>query len=92
MLCSAYLPPHINIYKTSEQIFSTLNGKQENQLSVVRKHILEVQKNFKLETIIAAEVLASTFMTLIRKSVDDYGLMKKTRKSKMSVDIIPDGT
>ena len=56
----------------------------------VWKRILEVEKNCEFETITAAELLASNFLSLIGKSTGDYDLKKKIRKNDMSVEAITD--
>ena len=54
----------------------------------VWKRILEVKKNGEFETITAAELLASKFLSVIRKSTGDDDLKKKIRKRDMSVEAI----
>ena len=46
------------------------------------------RKHCEFETITAAELLASKFLSLIGKSRGDYELRKKIRKSDMSVEAI----
>ena len=48
------------------------------------------RKNLEFETITAAELLASKFLSLIGKSTGDYDLKKKIRKTDMSVAAITD--
>ena len=48
------------------------------------------RKNCEFETITAAELLASKFLSLIGNSTGDYDLKKKIRKRDMSVEAIAD--
>ena len=54
----------------------------------VWKRILAIERNCEFETITAAELLASKFLSVIGKSTGDYDLKKKIRKSDMSVEAI----
>ena len=56
----------------------------------VWKRILDVEKNCEFETITAAELIASKFLSLIGKSTGDYELKKKIRKSDMSIEASTD--
>ena len=51
---------------------------------------MDVEKNCEFETITAAELIASKFLSLIGKSTGDYELKKKIRKSDMSIEAITD--
>ena len=65
-----------------------MNREDGESAADVWKRILEVEKNFDFETITAAELLASKFLSIIGKSTGDYDLKKKIRKSDMSVEAI----
>ena len=49
----------------------------------VWKRILAIERNCEFETMTAAELLASKFLSVIGKSTGDYDLKKKIRKSDM---------
>ena len=52
------------------------------------KRILDVEKKCEFETITAAALIASKFLSPIGKSAGDYELKKKIRKSDMSVEAV----
>ena len=54
------------------------------------KRILDVENNCEFETIAAAELIASKFISLLGKSTGDFELKKKIRKSNMSIEAITD--
>ena len=54
----------------------------------VWKRILAIERNCEFETITAAELLASKFLSIIGKSTGDYDLKKKIRKRDMSVEAV----
>ena len=54
----------------------------------VWKRILAIKRNCEFETITAAELLASKFLSVIGKSTGDYDLKKKIRESDISVESI----
>ena len=66
--------------------FFDLKREDGDTAAGVWKRILEVEKNCEFETITAAELLASKFLSLIGKSTGNYDLKKKIRKSDMSVE------
>ena len=68
--------------------FFDLKREDGESAADVWKRILEVEKNCEFETITAAELLASKFLSVIGKSTGDYNLKKKIRKSDMSVEAI----
>ena len=70
---------------TAEPIFSTRNGASA---TVVWKRILEVERNCEFETITAAQILTSKFLSVIGKSTGDIDFKKKVRKSDMSVEAL----
>ena len=61
------------------------NDKQDS--GRCQEKILEVEKNCKFETTIAAELLASKILSLIGKSTGEYEL-RRIRKNDMSVEAI----
>ena len=67
---------------------SNLKRESNETGADVWKKILEVEKNCEFETITAAELLASKFLSVIGKSTGDYELKKTFRKSDMSVEAI----
>ena len=68
--------------------FFDLKREDGETAADVWKRILEVEKNCEFDTIIAAELLASKFLSVIEKSTGDYELKKKIRKSDMSLEAI----
>ena len=57
--------------------FFDLKREYGESAADVWKPILEVEKNWEFETITAAELLASKFLSVIGKSTGDYDLKKK---------------
>ena len=89
-LCTLFrlhFTPERNVQHSRADFFDL---KQEDGESAadVWKRILEVEKNCEFETITAAELLASKFLSVIGKSTGDYDLKKKIRKSDMSIEAI----
>ena len=82
-----HFTPERNVQHSRADFFDL---KREDGVSAadVWKRILEVEKNCEFETITAAELLASKFLSVIRKSTGDYDLKKKIRKSDMSIEAI----
>ena len=68
--------------------FFDLKREDGKSAADVWKRILEVEKNCEFETITAAELLSSKFLSVIGKSTCDYDLKKKIRKSDMSIEAI----
>ena len=79
--------PERNVQHSRADFFD-LKRESNETAADVWKRILEVEKNCEFETITAAELLASKFLSLIGKSTGDYELKKKIRKSDMSVEAI----
>ena len=73
-----------NVHHSRAHFFD-LKREDGETAADVWKRILEVEKNCEFETVTAAELLASKFLSLIGKSTGDYDLKKKIRKSDMSV-------
>ena len=67
--------------KCSRQQGQFLRPQTEDEESAadVWKRISEAEKNCEFETITAAELLASKFLSVIGKATDDYDLKKKIR-------------
>ena len=68
--------------------FFELKREEGESAPDVWKRILTIERNCEFETITAAELLASKFLSVIGKSTGDYDLKKKIRKSDMSVEAI----
>ena len=82
-----HFTPERNVQHSRADFFD-LKRESNETAADVWKRILEVEKNCEFETITAAELLASKFLSLIGKSTGDYELKKKIRKSDMSVEAI----
>ena len=50
--------------------------------------ILQVEKNCEFENVTPAELIPSTFLSIIGRSTVDYELKKKIRKSDMAIETI----
>ena len=81
--------PERNVQHSRSDFFDLRRNNGESAADVW-KRILEIEKNCEFENIIAAEFLASKFLSLIGKSAGDHELKKKIRKSDMSVEAITD--
>ena len=68
--------------------FFDLKREDGESVADVWKRILEVERNCEFETICAAELFASKFLSVIGKLTGDYDLKKKIRKSDKSVEAI----
>ena len=84
-----HFTPERNV-QHSRADFLDLKREDGESAADVWKRILEVEKNCEFETISAAELLASKFLSVIGKSTGDYDLKKKISKSDMSVEAITD--
>ena len=84
-----HFTPERNVHHSRADFFD-LKWQVGETAADVWKRILDVEKNCEFETITAAELLASKFLSLIGKSTGDYDLKKKIRKSDMSVEAITD--
>ena len=84
-----HLTPERNVHHSGADFFD-LKREDGETAADVWKRILNVEKNCEFETITAAELLASKFLSLIGKSTGDFDLKKKIRKSDMSVEAITD--
>ena len=81
-----HFTPERNVHHSRADIFEL---KREGESAAdVWKRILAIERNCEFETITAAELLASKFLSVIGKSTGNYDLEKKTRKSDMSVEAI----
>ena len=81
--------PGRNVNHSRANFFDSKRKNGETAEDVC-KRILEIEKNCEFETITAAELLASNFLSVIGKSTGDYDLKKKIRKSDMLVEAITD--
>ena len=86
-LFQLHFTPERNVQHSRADFFN-LKREHGESAADVWKRILEVEKNCEFETIIAAELLASKFLSVIGKSTGDYDLKKKIRKSDMSSEAI----
>ena len=82
-----HFTPERNVQHSRADFFD-LKREDGESAADVWKRILEVEKNCEFETITAAELLASKFLSVIGKSTGDYDLKKKIRKSDMPVEAI----
>ena len=82
-----HFTPGRNVQHSRADFFD-LKREDGESAADVWKRILEVEKNCEFETITAAELLASKFLSVIGKSTGDYDLKKKIRKSDMSIEAI----
>ena len=84
-----HFTPERNVQHSRADVFDL--KKEINETATdVWKTILDVKKNCEFETIRAAELIASKYLSLIGKSAGDYELKKKIRKSDMSIEAITD--
>ena len=60
--------------------FFELKREEGDSAAGVWKRILAIERNYEFETITAAELLASKFLSVIGKSTGDYDLKKKSEK------------
>ena len=84
-----HFTPERNVHHSRADFFE-LKREEGESAADVWKRILTIERNCEFETITAAELLASKFLSVIGKSVGDYDLKKKIRKSDMSVEAITD--
>ena len=84
-----HFTPERNVHHSRADFFD-LKREDGETAADVWKRILEVEKNCEFETITAAELLASKFLSPLGKSTGDYDIKKKIRKSDMSVEATTD--
>ena len=84
-----HFTPERNVHYSRADFFD-LKRETNETAADVWKRILDVEKNCEFETITAAELIASKFLSLIRKSTGDFEIKKKIRKSDMSIEAITD--
>ena len=82
-----HFTPERNVHHSRGDFFE-LKREEGESAADVWKRILAIERNCEFETITAAELLASKFLSVIGKSTGDYDLKKKIRKSDMSVEAI----
>ena len=80
-----HFTPERNVQHSRADFFDLKREINETAANVW-KRILDVEKNCEFETITAAELIVSKFLSLIGKSTGDYDLKKKIRKSDMSIE------
>ena len=86
-LFGLHFTPERNVQHSRADFFD-LKRKDGESAADVWKRILEVEKNCEFETITAAELTASKFLSVIWKLTGDYDLKNKIRKSDMSIEAI----
>ena len=74
-----HFTPERNVHHSRAEFFD-LKREDGETAADVWKRILEVEKNCEFETITAAELLASKFLSLIGKSTGDYDLKRNQEK------------
>ena len=74
-----HFTPERNVHHSRADFFD-LKREDGETAADVWKRILEVEKNCEFETITAAELLASKFLSLIGKSTGDYDLKRNQEK------------
>ena len=84
-----HFTPERSVHHSRPDFFD-LKRQNGETAADVWKRILEVEKDCEFKTMTAAKLLASKFPSLIGKSIGDYDLKKKIRKSDISVEAIPD--
>ena len=84
-----HFTPERNVHH-SRADFLELKREEGESAADVWKRILTIERKCEFETITAAELLASKFLSVIGKSTGDHDLKKKIRKSDMSVEAITD--
>ena len=84
-----HFTPERNVHHSRADFFE-LKREEGESAADVWKRILTIERNCEFETITAAELPASKFLSVIGKSTGDYDLKKKIRKSDMSVEAIND--
>ena len=72
-----HFTPERNV-QHSRAYFFELKREDGETAADVWKRKLEIEKNYDFETITAAELLASKFLSVIGKSTGDYDLKKKS--------------
>ena len=74
-----HFTPERNVQHSRADFFD-LKREDGESAADVWKRILEIEKNCEFETITAAELLASKFLSVIGKSTGDYDLKEKNQK------------
>ena len=82
-----HFTPERNVHHSRADFFE-LKREEGESAADVWKRILAIERNCEFETITAAELLASKFLSVIGKLTGDYDPKKKIRKSDMSVEAI----
>ena len=88
-LIRLHFTPERNVQHSRADFFDIKRETNETAADVW-KRILDVEKKCECETITAAELIASKFLSLIGKSTGDYEFKKKIRKSDKSIEAITD--
>ena len=86
--CSGYISYRNETNPTAEQIFFGITREKHETAEDVWTRILQVEKNCEFENVTPAKLLASKFFSVIGRSTGDYELVKKIRKSDMTIETI----
>ena len=86
-LIRLHFTPEKNVQHCRADFFD-LKRETNETAADLWKRILDVEKNCEFETITAAELIASNFLSLIGTFTGDYELKKKIRKNDMSIEAI----
>ena len=82
-----HFTPERNLQHSWAHFFDLKRESNETAADVL-KRILKVELNCEFETIFAAELQASKFLSLLGKSTGNYEVKKKTRNRDFSVEAI----
>ena len=77
-----HFTPEKNVQLGRADFFDLKKERNETAANVY-KRIQDVEKNCEFETITAAELIASKFLSLIRKSTGDYELKKQDSEKRL---------
>ena len=79
--------PERNKFHSRADFFGIIREPNETAEDVWTR-ILQTEKNCEFDNVTPAEFIASKFLSLIGRSTGDYELMKKIRKSNMTIETI----
>ena len=82
-----HFTPERNVHHSRADFFELRRNTGETAADVW-KRILEVERNCEFETVTAAELLASKFLSVIGNNEADKELKKKIKKGHMTIDAI----
>ena len=81
--------PERNKFHSRADFFGITREPNETAEDVWTR-ILQTEKNCEFDNVTPAELIASKFLSLIGRSMGDYELKKKIRKSNMTIETITD--